>query len=131
MKKDIVLTALKTIIAASNIHDVDAFYIESLVRENHSNEDDFESGDLLERIYAAPNYVLKNIPLDMIDTERYNLDENIVKELGKVDVKKWAPIVLHKIKGYSKYDIVDGNHRANAAKRMGLKTIRAYVGAIY
>jgi hypothetical protein len=66
--------------------------------------------------------VLKDIPLNTIKTELPMLDRAKVDQYKKMDFSKAPPIVIGD--GY----ILDGYHRANVAKALGIKSIKAYVG---
>jgi len=68
-------------------------------------------------------FVLKNIPLNSIRTELSGLDRTKVEQYKKMDFSKAPPIVVG-----SDGNILDGYHRANVAKALGISTIKAYVG---
>jgi hypothetical protein len=68
-------------------------------------------------------FVLKNIPLTSIRTELSGLDRAKVEQYKKMDFSKAPPIVIG-----SDGNILDGYHRANVAKALGIPTIKAYVG---
>jgi len=68
-------------------------------------------------------FVLKNIPLTAIRTELAGLDRAKVEQYKKMDFSKAPPIVVG-----SDGNILDGYHRANVAKALGIPTIKAYVG---
>jgi len=68
-------------------------------------------------------FVLKNIPINSIKTELSGLDRAKVERYKKMDFSKAPPIVV----GSDGY-ILDGYHRATAAKALGIPTIKAYVG---
>jgi hypothetical protein len=68
-------------------------------------------------------FVLKNIPLTSIRTELSGLDKEKVEQYKKMDFSKAPPIVVG-----SDGNILDGYHRANVAKALGIPTVKAYVG---
>jgi len=68
-------------------------------------------------------FVLKNIPLTSIRTELSGLDRAKVEQYKKMDFSKAPPIVVG-----SDGNILDGYHRANVAKALGIPTVKAYVG---
>jgi hypothetical protein len=68
-------------------------------------------------------FVLKNIPLTSVRTELSGLDRAKVEQYKKMDFTKAPPIVI----GSDGY-ILDGYHRANVAKALGIFTVKAYVG---
>ena len=61
--------------------------------------------------------------------DEYQLDEDDVEEYIEMFKKKgfYPPIVLGK-KSYGYYNIIDGTHRANALRKIGLKSIICFVG---
>jgi hypothetical protein len=106
---------------------IDANDIDKLVRKIHRNENDFYEKDITDRIYWFKNYILTNLELDVIDLNKFEVDEDLVKkyiEHIKFSPKTMPPIVYDPINGL----IIDGIHRANAYARIGKKTIPAYVG---
>jgi len=78
--------------------------------------------DYLDHINTFGKFVLKDIPTNTIKTELSGLDRAKVERYKKMDFDKAPPIVMGD--GY----ILDGYHRAVAAKALGIPTIRAYVG---
>lgn len=89
----------------------------SYVKSIHPRHEDFEDGDLQERIYRYKSYVAKTVNIDDIDSPYYSDIED--EKLPK----KYNPIVLtHDL------IIIDGTHRYDMAKNTGINTIKAYVG---
>ena len=78
--------------------------------------------DYLDHINTFGKFVLKNIPVSTIKTELSGLDPAKVEQYKKMDFSKAPPIVMGD--GY----ILDGYHRATAAKELGIPTIKGYVG---
>jgi GNAT superfamily N-acetyltransferase len=68
------------------------------------------------------HFVLKNIPTNSIPSELPKLDREKVERYRQMDFSKAPPIVIG-----DKY-ILDGYHRLNAAKVLGIPSIQAYVG---
>lgn len=91
----------------------------------HHNEVDFDEGDIGDRIYKYDEYELKTISLSKLNLEEWYADDGMVDEYAEkgTDI---PPIVLG-IKN-RKYTIIDGVHRANAAKKLGMNEIKAWVG---
>lgn len=92
----------------------------------HSNVEDFDEGDLLERILRHDYYEYKIMNIEDIDGyDDFQIDYDVVDEYiemyenGKTD---YPPIVLDD----NNY-IIDGTHRINALIEMGIKTIKALV----
>jgi hypothetical protein len=78
--------------------------------------------DYLDHINTFGKFALKNIPTNTLKTELSGLDSAKVERYKQMDFTKAPPIVIGD--GY----ILDGYHRAVAAKELGIPTIRAYVG---
>ena len=78
--------------------------------------------DYLNHLNTFSKFVLKDIPTNTLKTDLPGLDREKVERYKKMDQSKAPPIVLG-----GKY-ILDGYHRANAVKEMGIPTIKAYVG---
>jgi hypothetical protein len=78
--------------------------------------------DYLDHINTFGKFVLKNIPTNTLKTELSGLDPAKVERYKQMDFTKAPPIVTGD--GY----ILDGYHRAVAAKELGIPTIQAYVG---
>ena len=110
-----------------NAEQVPAEQIEKMVRSLHYYERDFEEGNLLERIWKYPYYVLKEIPISKIYLDEWQVDEDRVQENIEEyhNNPDYPPIVFD----WKRKSIIDGIHRANALARLGLKKIKAYVGA--
>ena len=68
------------------------------------------------------HFVLKNVPTNSIPSELPKLDREKVERYRQMDFSKAPPIVIG-----DRY-ILDGYHRLNAAKVLGIPSIRAYVG---
>ena len=71
---------------------------------------------------AISPFVLKNIPVSSLNTELGGLEKEKVEQYKNMDFTKAPPIVI------GDGHILDGYHRANAAKALGITTIKAYVG---
>lgn len=78
--------------------------------------------DYLDHINTFSKFVLQNIPVNSIKTDLPALDRKKVEQYKQMDFSKAPPIVIGG--GY----ILDGYHRANVAKVLGIPTIKAYVG---
>jgi hypothetical protein len=86
---------------------------------------DFVDGNLGDRIEWYPNYKLIYVsPNDLNIDEYYMFDD--LKDEYMVKYQKtnyYPPIVISHT-----YNIIDGNHRANALNDLGIKKIKAFVG---
>jgi hypothetical protein len=78
--------------------------------------------DYLNHINTFSKFVLQNVPVNSIKTDLPKLDREKVEQYKQMDFSKAPPIVMGG--GY----ILDGYHRANVAKALGIPTIKAYVG---
>ena len=101
-------------------------YVQKL---HHKREEDFWEGNLGERIEKYPFYIVKEIPIEQIEMDEFEIDEDDVEEYVELFKKlnSYPPIVLTK-KQYGYYYIIDGAHRANALRELGLKYIISFVG---
>jgi hypothetical protein len=109
---------------------VDESEVYKYVQKIHNNYDDFIDGDIGERIERFPKYRLSLVDIDKINTDEYYLDEDMVDEYVEKYKKTetYPPIVLGYYDSRWGYGIIDGNHRANALKTIGLKKIKCFVG---
>lgn len=79
--------------------------------------------DYLDYINSFSKFVMQDIPIKSIkNTELSGLDHSKVDQYKKMDFSKAPPIVMGD--GY----ILDGYHRTNVAKALGIPSIRGYVG---
>ena len=101
-------------------------YVQKL---HHKRKEDFWEGDLGERIEKYPFYIVKEIPIEQIEMDEFQVDDDDVEEYVELFKKlnSYPPIVLTK-KQYGYYYIIDGTHRANALRKLGLKSIICFVG---
>lgn len=113
------INKLKNEVTSDEIHD--------LVYEIHNRPEDFDEGDIDERIHQYEFYELKEIPLDTMNLNEWFVDNYLVEKISKQIQQhqyKYPPII-YDIKNHS---IIDGIHRANALKRLGKDKILGYVG---
>ena len=87
----------------------------------HTRDEDFEEGDLEERILRAGPYTLRRIKLDEIDSP-WDSDPDVVDKYAK---RRDPPAIVVD----SELTIIDGTHRYEAWKQKGGFSIRAYIGA--
>ena len=78
--------------------------------------------DYLNHVNTFNKFVLKDVPVNSIKTDLPGLDREKVEQYKQMDFSKAPPIVMGG--GY----ILDGYHRANVAKALGIPTIKAYTG---
>jgi hypothetical protein len=101
------------------------------IQKLHRNEDDFYDGDISDRIENFSKYQVAEIPINSINMDEYSLDDDYVEEyMGKYKEMggKYPPIVLGYYDSRWGYDIIDGTHRANALRDLGVKSIICFVG---
>jgi len=100
------------------------------IQKLHRNEEDFYEGDIGERIERFPNYIVAKVPINKINMDEYYIDDDYVDEY--VDkfkkTKSYPPIVLGYYDNNWGYNIIDGTHRANVLRKLGLKSIICFVG---
>jgi len=100
------------------------------VQELH-NYEDFENGDLGERIEEFSTYKLLKIELDNIDLDEFELDQCRAEEFAEKykETEYYPPIIISNELAFNNdYRIIDGNHRANGLKMVGEKYVKAFVG---
>ena len=114
-----------------NIGDVyEESEIYTYIQKLHYKRDyDFWEGDLGERIEKFPYYIVKEVPIEDIEMDEYQLDEDDMEEYIEMFKERgsYPPIVLGK-KSYGYYNIIDGTHRANALRELGFDKIICFVG---
>lgn len=96
-----------------------------MVRKLHLTHEDFEKGDLEDRIRKHDFYKLIDVGANLIDADMWNSDDDLVGAYEEYIKREpdYPPIILdddHKT-------IIDGTHRAKALKNLGHKTIKAWV----
>jgi hypothetical protein len=126
MKEDYLYTnenvKVGDIFNVSDIYD----YVQQL---HYKRSEDFEDGDLSQRISHYDNYEVQEIPMDDITIDEYEIDEDDVQEYIELYEKNgtYPPIVIGH-KHFGTHDIIDGTHRANALNELGFKSIICFVG---
>ena len=100
---------------------VDSAFITALVLKIHSRPEDFDYGDIENRIWKYRQYVLTEI--EVPDTV-YNIDSDLVREYTTMLIDTMPPIVYDPIEE----TIIDGSHRVETVKVLRNRTILAYVG---
>jgi len=101
-------------------------YIESI---HDSVYDDEEIEDCNFNCDKYDYFIKQKIPLNKLNLDEFSLDDFKVEQFIKMynKTKNYLPIVVGD-NGYTKYDIIDGSHRANALAELGLTEIDGYVG---
>lgn len=106
---------------------IPSYSIVDFVESIHGKPEDFEEGDIVERIEQYDYYQLKTINIDSLDLTEHDVDEEYVDELVdnyQNNSHKMTPIVYDP----KEKSIIDGIHRANAYSKLGFNKISAYVG---
>ena len=94
------------------------------VMKHHYKPEDFDEGNLIQRIQEYDLYKLEMIPIEKIDPDEWYTDSEQVEDY-EIEIKEkpdYPPIIVDK-----DYTIIDGTHRAKAIKNLGYKSIKAYV----
>ena len=103
------------------VEAVDVGFITNYIRKHH---DENLHPDYLDNLNSFTGFELKNVPVASIKSELPKLDKAKVEQYKTMDFSKAPPIVLDGTTGF----IIDGYHRVNVAKALGIPTIKAYVG---
>jgi hypothetical protein len=100
------------------------------IQKIHRNVEDFHDGDISDRIERFQKYIVADIPIDKINMDEYQLDDEYLNDYIEMYKKsgKYPPIVLGYYDNRWGYDIIDGTHRANALRELGFKSIISFVG---
>ena len=95
-----------------------------IVKILHLNHEDFEQGDLEDRIRKHDFYKLVDADASRIKEYMWHSDDDIVSDYQKrlKEEPNYPPIILDRHN-----TIIDGTHRARALKSLGYKTIKAWV----
>ena len=96
------------------------------VKALHSNQEDFESGDLISRIESCSYFTLEEVAITDIDDNEFASDDDLVKEYADKE-SSFPAIVLQKY-GEGDFSIIDGTHRVKSAKLKGQLKMLAYIG---
>lgn len=89
------------------------------------NEEDFIDGDLPKRIEKYSSYKLIEVDVTDLNIDEYYLFEDLVEDYIKEYEKRGSyppPVITHK------YELIDGNHRANALHKLGIDKIKVFKG---
>ena len=88
--------------------------------------EDLKSQTIKKQVYLADAFELLNLNThDLVPTE--TLSASKVDDFCKLNPEECPPIVLLKHSDNS-YQIIDGNHRLAAFRKMGVAVIPAYIG---
>jgi len=90
------------------------------IRKHHDNNLHSDYTNYITNNFTG--FELRNIPVNTIKTDLPKLDSAKVEQYKKMDFSKAPPIVV------GDGNILDGYHRANVAKALGIPVIQAYVG---
>lgn len=96
-----------------------------IVQKIHASPQDFDEGDLMDRLYKFDMYQLQELPLDTLDAFQWSSADWMVDEYAALSTQ--APPIVYDPKQKS---IIDGTHRALAAIAKGQTHILAYVGVL-
>ena len=90
------------------------------IRKHHDNNLHSDYTSYIANTFTG--FELEDVPVHSIKTDLPKLDRAKVEQYKTMDFSKAPPIVIGN--GY----ILDGYHRATAAKELGIPTIKGYVG---
>jgi hypothetical protein len=91
----------------------------------HHNPEDFEEGNLENRIWKFTSYVLKDLPVSSLNAP-WHVNDGLVQDyVERLDSGSPMPPIIYDA---DEDVVIDGTHRIEAAKEAGLTTIQAYVG---
>lgn len=95
-----------------------------IVADIHHRYDDMYYGDLDNRLQKYDYYVLQSIPLNKLNMDQWSHDDDLSDKYAEMPKEDMPPIVYDSMAK----SIIDGTHRAHAAKKRGDTEIMAYVG---
>lgn len=109
-------------------------FIKNLLLDIHQNENDFEEGNLLERIddFIGYNFRLCEVNLKDINYSGFYVDEDVVEEYMDEPLDTMPPIIVdiplsetnHSLE---KFPIIDGVHRCHTLEKMNIFKVKAYI----
>ena len=101
--------------------------VEYLVEaKEHHRMEDFDTGDIDCRIKRYEDYNLGTVRISSLSLGAFSIDEMRVNTIAASmkSGKLVDPIIYDTVNE----SIIDGNHRANAAAKIGMPEIRAWIG---
>lgn len=108
-----------------NVNKISANDIYDLVHNIHHRLGDFDDGDISDRIYKYPYYVLKDVSLNNIELDEFDINDDMVEKY-KLKIKNGEKMPFPVLN--SDYSIIDGTHRLNALNELGVTHQLCYVG---
>jgi hypothetical protein len=93
--------------------------------EWHHREEDWETGNLLNRITSFKRYALETLNLDSLNAHEWDVHDDLVNHYAGL-ASNAPPIIYDDVNK----SIIDGTHRVNAALARGETTVPAYVGRL-
>jgi len=103
---------------------IDGVELAKRVMGFHHTPEDFNDGDIYQNITSFGEYQLKRFPLSGLNLNLYYVDDDRVAEYSTKVSDSAPPVIINPVDRV----IIDGFHRANAAKKRGETDILAYVG---
>lgn len=105
---------------------IESSLILDFVMSIHKKEEDWEEGDLEDRISSYEYYQVLDVDIDNIDLDEFLVDEDYVSDVvGFIKNSNYnynSPVLD------ADYGIIDGIHRLNALYEMGYKKVKVYKG---
>jgi hypothetical protein len=96
------------------------------VKACHARPEDFDDGNLVDRLYCYRAYSKGIIDIRVLDLQKFDICEQTVQEY-KVAYLAHGPgpeLVYDPVNN----SLIDGNHRANAAFELGVYFMEAFIG---
>jgi hypothetical protein len=111
------------------LDQVEEHEIYTTIQKSHRDINDFNDGDLGERIEEYRYYnLIQNFDLTLLNKDEWYVDDDLVKEyelmIEKDGIANMPTIVIS-----DQNSIIDGIHRANALLNKGIKNIDIYIGS--
>ena len=94
----------------SNLNTIEAHELLQQIYKHHHSPQDFDEGDITDRIYKHDTYQLKKVPLKKVKVGQWHTDPEMVGQYKKNLEKTESPPIVIKPNG----TIIDGSHRAEA-----------------
>lgn len=102
--------------------------LDRMVFKNHHTPEDFNDGDIQERIDQFNYYHLVEIDLHKIDRDEFYIDEELVEDyvekIKNEGIENMPPMLIS-----DNYEMIDGIHRLNALLDSGFDSFLSYVGS--
>lgn len=113
---------------------VDITFIKNYIKNIHSNEVDFEEGNLLDRIdfYHDYKFILCEVKLDDIDYKGYSIDNDLIGDYLEEPINTMPPVLLESPltennEQLDLFPVIDGVHRCETLEKINSSKVLAYI----